>query len=191
MNFNMKKTLIICLLISIPILIYAFKTNYNTNYKLIKTIGSIEIREYPKSLFASYYSKVSGDNSKFRVLANYIFGGNDREEQIGMTSPVNMKISSINNEMLFLMPLRYNETNIPKPNNNEIEIISVEQRKVATIRFSGYANDEKVGKHKQKLIETLKNHNIQHTNEFELLVYDSPYRLLNRRNEVLVVLNSE
>ena len=187
----MKKTLIICLLISIPILIYAFKTNYSTNYKVIKTIGSIEIREYPKSLFASYYCKNSGDNSKFRVLANYIFGGNDREEQIGMTSPVNMKISSTNNEMLFLIPLRYNKTNIPKPNNNEIKIISVEQRKVATIRFSGYANDEKVDKHKKELIETLKNHNIQHTNEFELLVYDSPYRLLNRRNEVLVVLHSE
>lgn len=187
----MKKTLIICILISIPILIYAFRSSYSTNYKLIKTIGSVEIREYPKSLFASYYSKFSADNSKFRVLANYIFGGNNREEQIGMTSPVNMKLSSKNNEMLFLMPSRYNETNIPKPNNNEIEIISVEKRRVATIRFSGYSNDEKVEKNKQILIETLKNHRIQHSNQFELLVYDSPYKVLNRRNEVLVVLQSE
>ena len=44
---------------------------------------------------------------------------------------------------------------------------------------------------KQELIETLKNHSIQHANQFELLVYDSPYKLLNRRNEVLVVLQSE
>ena len=93
--------------------------------------------------------------------------------------------------MLFLMPSRYNETNIPKPNNNEIEIISIEKRRVATIGFSGYANDEKVENNKQILIETLKNHSIQHTNQFELLVYDSPYKLLNRRNEVLVVLQSE
>ena len=187
----MKKTLIICILISIPILIYAFRSSYSTNYKIIHTVGSVEIREYPKSLFASYYSKNSEDNSKFRVLANYIFGGNDRDEQIGMTSPVNMKISSKNNEMLFLMPLRYNETNIPKPNNNEIEIISIEKRKVATLRFSGYANHEKVENKKQELIETLKIHSIQHTNQFELLVYDSPYKFLNRRNEVLVVLHSE
>ena len=184
----MKKTLIICILISIPILIYAFRSSYNTNYKIIKTVGPVEIRDYPKSLFASYYSKISGDNSNFRVLANYIFGGNDREEQIGMTSPVNMKISSNNNEMLFLMPSRYDETNIPNPNNKQIEIISVEKRRVATIRFSGYSNDEKVEKNKQILIETLKNHSIRHTNQFELLVYDSPYKLLNRRNEVLVVL---
>ena len=187
----MKKTLIICILISIPILIYSFRASYSTNYKVIKTFGAVEVREYPKSLFASYYSKTSGDNSKFRVLANYIFGGNDRDEQIGMTSPVNMKISSKNNEMLFLMPLRYNETNIPKPNNDEIEIISIEKRKVAALRFSGYANDEKVENKKQELIETLKYHNVKHTGEFELLVYDSPYKLLNRRNEVLVVLHSK
>ena len=48
--------------------------------------------------------------------------------------------------MLFLMPSRYDETNIPKPNNKQIEIISIEKRRVATIRFSGYANDEKVEK---------------------------------------------
>ena len=64
----MKKTLIICILISIPILIYAFRSSYNTNYKIIKTVGPVEIRDYPKSLFASYYSKLSGDNSNFRVL---------------------------------------------------------------------------------------------------------------------------
>jgi effector-binding domain-containing protein len=186
----MKKTIIICILISIPIL-YAFRSSYSTKYSILKTVGSVEIREYPKSLFASYYSKNSGDNSKFKVLANYIFGGNDRDEQIGMTSPVSIKISSKNKEMLFLMPFRYNDTNIPKPNNNEIKIISIEKRKVATLSFSGYANDEKVENKKQELIETLKNHSIEHSNEFELLVYDSPYKLLNRRNEVLVVLHSK
>ena len=187
----MKKTILICLLIAIPIIIYAFRTSYITNYTVIKTIGSIEVREYPKSLYASYYTKESGNNSKFRVLANYIFGGNDKKENIGMTSPVNMKISSSNNEMLFLMPQHYNETNLPKPNNNEIEIFSIAKRKVATIRFSGYSNNKKVEAKKAQLIEVLKKHNIQHTNIFELMVYDSPYKLINRRNEVLVVLPEE
>lgn len=167
---------------------FAFKVSYDTNYTIIKTVESIEIRQYPKALYASYYANNSADNSKFRVLANYIFGGNDRQEQIGMTSPVNMKMSSKNNEMMFLMPNRYNIDNLPKPNNNEIKIISIDERTVATIRFSGYANSEKVKSKKNQLIETLKKHNIEHTNEFELMVYDSPYKLLNRRNEVLVVL---
>ncbi|MGC6471222.1 MAG: SOUL family heme-binding protein [Flavobacteriales bacterium] len=184
----MKKFLIVCLSIISVFTIYAFNVSYDTNYTVIETIESVEIREYPESIFASYYTNGSGNNSQFRVLANYIFGGNDRQEQIGMTSPVNMKISSENNEMLFLMPNRYNKINLPKPNNINIDIITVEKRKVATLRFSGYSNTDKVNKKKAQLIETLNKHNIKHTNEYELLIYDSPYKLLNRRNEVLVVL---
>ena len=184
----MKKSVLICVLLISILLFYAFKVSYDTNYKLLRTVDSVEIRQYPKSLYASYYAKESSNNSQFRVLANYIFGGNEREEQIGMTSPVNMKISSKNNEMMFLMPERYNEDNLPQPNNNQIEIISVDERTVATIRFSGYAKSDKVNAKKEELIQTLKRHGIAHTNKFELMVYDSPYKLLNRRNEVLVEL---
>ena len=72
--------------------------------------------------------------------------------------------------------------------NNDIELISIDERIVATIRFSGYANDTKVQRKKNELISTLDKYSIKHKNEFQLLVYDSPYKVLNRRNEVLVVL---
>lgn len=168
--------------------LYAFNVSYNTNYTVIKTVDSVEIRKYEKSYYASYYTRDNSDNSKFRVLANYIFGGNDRQEQIGMTSPVNMRMSSKKNEMLFLMPDRYEMENLPTPDNNDIELISIDERIVATIRFSGYANDTKVQRKKNELISTLDKHSIEYKDEFELLVYDSPYKVLNRRNEVLVVL---
>ena len=64
----------------------------------------------------------------------------------------------------------------------------MDARKVAGIRFSGYSNPTKVKRKKQELIDTLKKYDITHTNEFELLVYDSPYKVLNRRNEVIVIL---
>ena len=105
-----------------------------------------------------------------------------------MTSPVNMRLSSKNKEMMFLMPKRYKIESLPKPNSNEIKIISMDARKVAAIRFSGYSNPTKVKSKKQELIDTLKKYDITHTNEFELLVYDSPYKVLNRRNEVIVIL---
>ena len=184
----MKKGIALCFVLLSLITFFAFKVSYDVNYTLLKTIDSVEIRKYPKSLYASYYTKGAGNNSQFRVLANYIFGGNEQQEQIGMTSPVNMKMSSKNNEMMFLMPNRYNEDNLPKPNNNDIEIVSISERTVATIRFSGYATDDKVQGKKAELIQTLQKHNVEHTDEFELMVYDSPYKLLNRRNEILVVL---
>ena len=165
-----------------------FNVSYDTNYTVLRTVDSVEIRKYTKANYASYYAREDNNSSKFRVLANYIFGGNDRQEQIGMTSPVNMRMSSEKNEMLFLMPERYEMESLPIPNNSDIELLTIEERIVATIRFSGYANDTKVAKKKEELMRTLDKHSIIYTDEFELLVYDSPYKVLNRRNEVLVVL---
>lgn len=167
--------------------LFSFSVSKTENYKIIRSIDSVEIRQYPDLIYASYFSS-SGNNSQFRVLANYIFGGNDKKEQIGMTSPVNMRLSSKNKEMMFLMPERYEMESLPTPNSNDIDIIKMDSRKVAAIRFSGYSNDTKVKLKKQELIDTLEKYDIEYTDEFELLVYDSPYKVLNRRNEVIVIL---
>ncbi|MDG1916814.1 MAG: heme-binding protein [Flavobacteriales bacterium] len=184
----MKKLLILTVAILTLYGLFSFNVSKTENYNIIRTIDSVEIREYPSQIYASHYSEQTGNNSQFRVLANYIFGGNSKNEQIGMTSPVNMRLSSENKEMLFLMPERYEMESLPAPNSNEIEIIEMESRMVAAIRFSGYSNSAKVKRKKQELISTLEKYNITHANEFELLVYDSPYKVLNRRNEVIVIL---
>ena len=183
----MKKLFYLSITIFTIYTLFSFSLKKNKNYTIIRNIDSIEIRQYPSLIYASHYSK-SGNNTQFRVLADYIFGGNNKNEQIGMTSPVNMRLSSKNKEMMFLMPQRYKLENLPKPNSSEIKIISMEARKVAAIRFSGYSNPTKVKRKKQELIDTLIKHEIAYTEEFELLVYDSPYKVLNRRNEVIVIL---
>ena len=167
--------------------LFSFSVSKTENYKIIRTLDSVEIRQYPDLIYASYFSP-SGNNSQFRVLANYIFGGNDKNDQIGMTSPVNIRLSSKNKEMMFLMPERYEMESLPTPNSNEIDIVKMDSRKVAAIRFSGYSNDTKVKLKKQELIDTLEKYDIAYSDEFELLVYDSPYKVLNRRNEVIVIL---
>ena len=117
--------------------LFSFSVSKTENYNIIRTIDSVEIRQYPALIYASHFSQ-SGNNSQFRVLANYIFGGNDKNEQIGMTSPVNMRLSSKNKEMMFLMPERYQIESLPTPNSKEIDIIKMDSRIVAAIRFSGY-----------------------------------------------------
>jgi len=184
----MKKLLLLTVAVLTVYALFSFSVSKTENYYIIRTIDSVEIRQYPSLIYASHYSEQTGNNSQFRVLANYIFGGNNKNEQIGMTSPVNMRLSSENKEMLFLMPERYEMESLPTPNSKEIEIIKMDSRLVAAVRFSGYSNSSKVKRKKQELINTLKKHNIAHTDEFELLVYDSPYKVLNRRNEVIVIL---
>ena len=65
----------------------------DNHYKVVKTIEKIEIREYDALLFASYNNSDLKDRSgSFRPLADYIFGSNERNEEIGMTSPVVIKL---------------------------------------------------------------------------------------------------
>ena len=50
------------------------------------------------------------------MLAGYIFGGNDKEEKIAMTSPVAMSLKD-STTMLFLVPKKYTRDNLPVPND--------------------------------------------------------------------------
>ena len=182
----MKKIIII-----IPILTIIFAFNslhmYDNQYHVIKIIDEVEIREYSSAIYASYSQDITNQNSQFKVLANYIFGGNRNQEKIGMTSPVNM-IQSEKKEMLFRMPSRYDMQTLPTPSNNDIQIFKMAKRKVAALQFSGYATSSKVNQKKQDLITILKKFNIEYSNKFEVLVYNSPYKIFNRRNEIIVVL---
>ena len=133
---------IVIVLASLLILLYPYKGDYPTGYTLLK-INSVEIRQYESSIFASYTELNGSDNSQFRTLAGYIFGGNEKEEKIGMTSPVTM-VQSSKKEMLFLMPSSYSLESLPKPKNKNIKIIEIGERMVAALRFGGYANQNSI-----------------------------------------------
>jgi hypothetical protein len=57
---------------------------------------------------------------------------------------------------------------------------------MASIRFDGFANDEKIEKYKGKLRGYLENKGISYTEPFIYLGYNPPYQMVNRRNEVIV-----
>ena len=87
---------------------------YDAHYKMIKKIDNIEVREYYESVNISYFD--SNSDNYFKYLANYIFGGNIENEKISMTSPVTMRQYG-DQEMIFRLPERYLEEDVPKPNN--------------------------------------------------------------------------
>ena len=155
-------------------------------YKIIQEIDGIEIRHYIESTCASYYNN-EGDN-QFTVLADYIFGGNQIGQKIEMTSPVAINMFG-NEEMIFLMPTSITIENYPKPNNDAVKIFTSPNRLTASITFSGYADNQACLNNKQQLIDILKQNLISHKNDFQLLVYDPPYKMLNRTNEIIVSIN--
>ena len=186
----MRKALFVMLITAVLLLIYSFKNRTNNNvqeqYVILKKIDNIEIREYRESVNASYYSKEKIDrNNYFKNLAAYIFGDNTEKANIAMTSPVTMKLYG-NREMIFRMPSNYTLDNLPKANNPEINFMTIASCTKATIQYSGYSNKNIEERKKQELKKILERENIKHNNKFELLVYNSPFEILNRRNEITI-----
>jgi len=186
----MRKTLFFMLITAVLLLIYSFKNRTDNNvqeqYIILKKIGNIELREYRESVNASYYSKNNTErNNYFKNLAAYIFGGNNENESIDMTSPVTMRLYG-NREMIFRMPSNYTLDNLPKANNPKINFMTIASCTKAAIQYSGYSNKNIEEKKIQELKNILERENIKHDNKFELLVYNSPYKILNRKNEITI-----
>ena len=121
--------------------------------------------------------------------AGYIFGDNDRNEKIAMTSPVAMTLGDTVS-MMFMVPKEHEKENLPKPNQSRIEFKEVPAKTVAAIRFGAWANDDKIKRYKQKLINALEEQNVDYTDRFYYLGYNAPYEFFNRRNEIIVELSA-
>ncbi len=157
-------------------------------YKVIKKLDKVEIREYPDLIMASTEmgESYSGNAGKgFSTVASYIFGGNDKNQKISMTSPVVVDMADTM-KMSFIMPSKYDMDDLPSPDNPEIELQRQSSRILAVISFGGWANDEKLAEYKEILKAELEEYQIQPTGKFMFLGYNPPFRIINRRNEVAV-----
>jgi len=164
-------------------------------YTVIRVEENFEIRYYPAAAMAMISSTAKSyrdlGNPGFSKLAKYIFGGNNEKKQIAMTSPVHMNISDTGSSMAFVLPSTYNKSNLPKPNDPGISIITSEPEYVAVIQFAGFANTSSINKHKAMLENALKNKGLSYYGNFRFLGYNPPFQLFGRRNEVIVALNAD
>ena len=158
------------------------KRTEEPSYEVLRKLEkAIEIREYDPQIRAT--SQMGQENRSFGVLSEYIFGNNDRNEQIGMTAPV----VTHRDKMSFIMPKRYSMESLPKPINAQIEIDQVQRYKVAVIRFSGFNSPKKMDEEAEKLFRALKSNGIEIEGEPFLMRYNPPWTLpFLRRNEVVV-----
>ena len=178
----------------VVIQLFALKSQRNIEtypYVINKKYSTFEIRSYEETLFTSVKLSTTGfknSSSKgFSILAGYIFGGNEKNEKISMTSPVAMTLED-SMTMMFMVPKDLKKEMLPKPNQSIIEFKEEPAKTVAAISFSGWANDKKIEKYKQKLKSALDAEGIAYTDRFYFLGYNAPYEVFNRKNEVIVEL---
>jgi hypothetical protein len=162
-------------------------------YTVIKKESEFEIRFYPSvtmamiSVNANTYKDLGSIG--FRKLAGFIFGGNEGNEQISMTTPVHMAINDSISSMGFVMPAHYSKETLPKPVNSEIQITVTHDEYVAAIKFGGFATEKRILAYAQKLENLLKLYSVSFNGNFRLLGYNSPYQFFGRKNEIIVSVN--
>ena len=193
----MKKTMwipiTITAIVGISLLIYSFnRSDIETpDYKIVKTLGDVEIREYPKMIVAktslpSNSFENSGSNG-FRTIAGYIFGGNQGNQKIAMTSPVVMNMGD-SATMYFVMPKQYQKEQLPTPNSPNVRIVEEAPKTLAVIKYGGFSSDKDIKRYCKKLEDTLTQNHIQWKGGFMYTGYNAPWDVVNRRNEVAVEL---
>ena len=159
-------------------------------YSIVRKNRDFEIRFYPSATIATInsdaktYRDLSGPG--FRKLAGYIFGGNEANTKISMTSPVQMDINDSVSTMSFVMPSVYTKENLPKPNDPNVHIKNTADEYVAVIRFGGYASDKDLKFYSEKLKNLLKENSIASFGNYRFLGYNPPFQFIGRKNEIIV-----
>jgi hypothetical protein len=194
----MKTTLYIFLGILFLFLVWQFYGSFNNkkyetlSNEIIGSIHSVDFKIYNNYTKASVNNKAYNMNSassNFPVLANYIFGGNKDNTKMAMTSPVLYNMSN-KSSFSFIMPKQFEINNLPSPDTEKIFFETVKNQCVAVMEFSGFANEKNCAVKHLELLNILKKNNIVCNNDFMIAVYQPPYQLINRKNEIWVEVNS-
>lgn len=200
--------LAVLVLIAILVLwqVFAYKVP-ESNYRILKTTGNIEVRDYPALLIAQI--EVAGDryaaiNKGFKILADYIFGGNREKNKIAMTAPVIQQGADVlmatgdsqTSEdkiwhIRFIMPAAYTIKNLPQPTNSAIAIVQIPEKQYVVIRFSGSSSQENLSKHENALKNYISANKLAVRGQPIYAFYNPPWILpFLRRNEILFELKT-
>ena len=177
--------------------LFALKSQHNIEthaFTVKEKYDTFETRTYEKALFTSVQLPNNGfkdaASNGFSVLAGYIFGGNDKNEKIAMTTPIKMSIQE-SMTMFFMMPHEFKKETLPLPNDSNIEFKEEAEKTVAAIGFGGWEKNKKIDHYKRELRTALEAKDISYSNQLFYLGYNAPYEVFNRKNEIIVELNDE
>ncbi|MEO1093164.1 MAG: heme-binding protein [Pseudomonadota bacterium] len=174
-------------------------------FDVVQRLGDdVEIRRYGGLVAAETVVPPGPDarNAAFRRLAGYIFGDNqgdrrivmttpvetsDAGSRIAMTAPVGVDDAPDGLRMRFFLPSNLSAATAPVPNDPDVQIVELPPTVLAVLRFTGATGDAAVAAAGQRLLGVLASSPWMPTGELSAFFYDPPWTLPPlRRNEVVV-----
>jgi hypothetical protein len=159
-------------------------------YTVTEDLGDgVEVRKYAKQVWACTVS--SSVDDAFMRLATYFSGANSGDTKIPVTAPVISRTVKEGLMTAFVLPQGFDADKAPVPLNKDIGIRTVEERKLATIAFSGYTSPEDYERNLSILSNILRKKGIKTAEGPFLFQYNDPWTPpLDRRNEVAYVVRA-
>jgi hypothetical protein len=113
-----------------------------TPYKLVRSVGKFELRDYPVLTVVETSMPRFGDpaDRSFSRLFGFITGRNEAKQKISMTTPVFMTEGDSNRTMAFVMPGKLNSGQVPRPVDGSVTVRELAAGRFAVLRFSGRRN---------------------------------------------------
>lgn len=112
------------------------------DYSVLKASDGVELRAYAPMIVAEADVPANardpgGDG--FRMLAGYIFGGNDRGAKIAMTSPVTRFAAEGEAGPVwttqFMMPSKWTREALPAPDDPRVRMVEAPARALVAVRY--------------------------------------------------------
>jgi len=183
--------------------IFGIRTTKDPNYQVLNDYGQIQIRQYPAlvaaetEVFADYKT---GSSQAFQRLAGYIFGDNQKQQKISMTTPIIQKQQAETMAMTalviqqksgtawlmaFVLPKNYSISTTSHPLDTSVSIKELPGKKVAVIQYSGSLSEQAIEEKSATLKSWLSNQNYKVMSPLHFDAYDPRWTLpFLRRNEI-------
>ncbi|MDJ0642860.1 MAG: heme-binding protein [Erythrobacter sp.] len=195
--------------------VYAqYRDTEEPDFTVVKEDRAFQLRDYPTIVVAEVThsgSRRQASGASFRRLAAYIFaqdrpeGGEEiamtspviqdrvqRDEKIAMTAPVIQEETDTDEwRMRFVMPAKYTLETLP-PAPEDITLTEVPARRMASVRFNGYARRAEIDLMERELTNWIAAQELVPVGGFEYAFYDAPMVPgPMRRNEVMIEVASD
>ena len=184
--------------------VVGIRTADEPNYQVLNDYDNIQIRQYPPLLVAQ--TQVTGDyktsgKQGFKRLAGYIFGDNQAQQTIEMTTPVmqeqkesefiEMTTPVLQQHvgdvwtMAFMIPSSYTLATVPKPLDPEVKLTELPSKKVAVLSYTGRLTEANIQEKSTELQTWLSEHHYTPLSPAQSAAYDPPWTVpFLRRNEI-------
>ena len=154
-------------------------------YTVINKIGSIEIRDYPASVYAQLTR--SGDPNQVGSKAFGSLIGYISRNKIAMTAPVIQERNAAQWNVSFVMPAGLKAEELPEPSDGELTIVDIPAHLAAATNWSGNPKYAEVEKRSDAMITELADLGYRVIGEPRWARYDPPWKpWFMRGNEVII-----